>query len=403
MTRGDGVTVNAAQLFEWEVMIGNNPVRFMHAVCMGTVAMFLASTGMRAEDGGSCGAPAVMADNWPVVAQVQSGVDPKQLCAMIDWLDGLKGANVHSVLVVRRGKLVFEHYRTGADERRGSSIGAITFGPDVKHDLRSVSKSVTSLLVGIALDRKLIASLDAPVYRFFPEFDDLRSEARDRITLRHLLTMSSGLEWDENIPYTDPANSEIRMIFAPDPFRFAWEQKLVTPPGESYNYNGGSTELLGRIVQKVSGQSLEQFAKANLFEPLGITDFEWSVNPSGFAAAASGVRLRPRDMARLGQLLLQRGKWDGRQIVSETWIGDATATQIAGSQLYFYGYQWWLGRSLVNQKELTWTAGVGLGGQRVFVVPSLDLVVVVTAGMYKSPMQAWVPLVLLNRVLKAAS
>ena len=181
----------------------------------------------------------------------------------------------------------------------------------------------------------------------------------------------------------------------------AWEQKPIRPPGESYNYNGGSTELLGRIVQKVSGERLDDFAKSNLFDPLGITDFEWTRNPNHMAAAASGLRLRPRDMAKLGQLVLAYGRWGERQIVQEAWVRASTTPQIGGSQLYFYGYQWWLGRSLVKQKEITWTAGVGFGGQRIFVVPSLDLVVVMTAGLYNKPTQAWVPLVVLNRMLNA--
>jgi CubicO group peptidase (beta-lactamase class C family) len=178
-------------------------------------------------------------------------------------------------------------------------------------------------------------------------------------------------------------------------------QKPVTPPGKTYTYNSGSTELLGRIVQKVSGQRLEEFAKSNLFAPLGIVEFEWMHNTNGNAAASWGLRLRPRDMAKLGQLVLAQGRWGERPIVSEAWVRDSLAPHMAGQDLYYYGYQWWLGRSLVNQQDLGWAAAVGLGGQRIVIVPALDLVVVVTAGMYKSPMQGRVPLGILNRVLHA--
>jgi len=369
--------------------------------CVGALVAGLVWASAGAEVPAACGMPAV-ADDWQIATQAQSAMDPKRLCALIDWLDELKEANVHSVLVIRGGKLVFEHYRTGADVGQcGPPVGDVRFGPEVWHGLCSVSKSVTSLLVGIALDHKLIASVDEPVYRYVPEYDDLRTPERERITLRHLLTMSSGLAWDEQtIPYTNPANSAIRMIAAPDPYRFAWEQQPVTPPGESYTYNSGSTELLGRIVQKVSGQRLEEFARSHLFAPLDIVDFGWMRN-GNTAAASWGLRLRPRDLAKLGQLVLAQGRWGERHIVSETWVRDSLAPHIAGPQLYYYGYQWWLGRSLVHQQELVWAAAMGGGGQRIFIVPSRDLVVVVTAGMYQSPMQGWVPLGILNRVLHA--
>jgi len=179
-------------------------------------------------------------------------------------------------------------------------------------------------------------------------------------------------------------------------------QKPVTPPGKTYTYNSGSTELLGRIVQKVSGQRLEEFAKSNLFAPLGIVEFEWMHNTNGNAAASWGLRLRPRDMAKLGQLVLAQGRWGERPIVSEAWVRDSLAPHMAGQDLYYYGYQWWLGRSLVNQQDLGWAAAVGLGraAHRHRASP-VDLVVVVTAGMYKSPMQGRVPLGILNRVLHA--
>jgi CubicO group peptidase (beta-lactamase class C family) len=171
------------------------------------------------------------------------------------------------------------------------------------------------MLAGIALDRKLIARLDEPVFKFFPEYASLSTSAKERILLRHLLTMSSGIAWDENPPYTDPENSERRMSVAPHPSRYVFEQPLATESGKVWNYNGGSTVLLGAIVQKVTGKLLVDFAREVLFEPLGITDFDWVRMPNGAIAAASGLRLRSRDMAKFGQLMLSRGKWRGKQIV----------------------------------------------------------------------------------------
>jgi CubicO group peptidase (beta-lactamase class C family) len=373
--------------------------------CGFAVALVLALSlqSARAEAPAVCGAPAAVADGWQAATPQSTGLDAQRLCKAIEWLDGTPAANVHSVVVVRRGSVVFEHYRKGPDERWGAPAGDVAHGPDVKHDLRSISKSVTALLVGIAVDRKLIPSVDEPAFKYFPEYTELQTPAKERILIRHLLSMSAGLAWDENIPYTDPANSEIRMIRASDPYRYVWEQPVETAPGEIYNYSGGTTALLGRIVEKVSGQRLEAFARTALFEPLGITDFEWVIMPNGETAAASGVRLKPRDMAKLGQLFLTQGQWNGRQIVSPAWLRDSAAAHVMGYDLHFYGYQWWLGRSLVGQVETKWIAGFGLGGQRLFIVPDLDLVVVVTAGLYKSPMQRWVPLTILNRFVLAGA
>jgi len=300
--------------------------------------------------------------------------------------------------------LVFEHYAAGHDERWGTPVGRVEFGPDVKHDLRSVTKSVTSLLVGIAIDRGLIRGVDEPVFGFFPEYADLRTPEKERIRLRHLLTMSSGLAWDEAASYMDsatgapnPANSMTSMESARDHYRYVLEQPVVAPPGQTYNYSGGSTELLAAVLRKTTGQSLDEFARVALFEPLGITDIEWARYPNGDPAAAFGLRLRPRDIAKLGQLVLARGVWQGRQIVSASWLDESTSPHIKGQPPFLYGYQWWLGRSSIEGREIRWVAGFGYGGQRLTVVPALDLVVVVTAGLYQNPLFRVVPGRILNQ------
>lgn len=355
--------------------------------------------GVRAAD---CAAPASRDDGWVVAAPETVGLDGATLCAMVERLRTWPDINIHSVIVARAGKLVFEQYFTGADERWGSSIGEVKFDPATRHDLRSVSKSLTSLLVGLAIQRGKIGGIDEPMVKFFPEYADLDTPERRRITLRHLLTMSMGVAWDENIPYSNPANSEIRMIMAPDGERFALEQPIVAPPGRVYNYNGGATALLGAVVRKTTGQPLDQFAREALLTPLGISDFEWIGIPGKGPAAASGARMRPRDMLKLGQLVLSKGQWNGREIVPAAWIAESTAPHITGAGTFFYGYQWWLGRTWQAEREVKWVAGVGLGGQRIFIVPDLDLVVVTTAGMYRSALQAPVPLEVLNQYVMRA-
>jgi CubicO group peptidase (beta-lactamase class C family) len=339
----------------------------------------------------TCDPPTARDDGWPVAAPAAAGLDEKRLCAIVDDLKAFKPANIHAVVVAHRGRLVFEQYFSGEDEIWARPLGVVAHGPEVKHDVRSISKSVTALLVGIAVDRKLIAGIDEPVFTFFPEYAALHSPEKERITLRHLLTMSAGLAWNETIPYTNPANSEVRMLRAPDPYRYVLEQPVVEAPGVEFNYSGGATQLLAGVIQKATGKPLVAFAREALFDPLGITDLEWVRMPNREVAAASGLRLRPRDLAKLGQLMLQKGQWQGRQIVPAAWIEQSTTPQIEAIDFMFYGYQWWLGRSLIDKRDVPWTAGLGLGGQRLFVVPALDLVVVINAGYYTSPVQRWLP------------
>jgi len=350
-----------------------------------------------------CGVPAAMADGWQTGTPESVGIDSATLCPLIQRLEGWKEADIHSVLVVRHDRLVFEHYFTGDDERWGRPLGTVTYDASMQHDLRSVTKSVVGLVVGIAVERGWIKSLDTPVLSYFPEYADLATPEKQRITVRHLLTMSLGLAWNEDLPYGNPGNSENRMTNAPDPYRYILEQPVAAPAGTVYTYSGGSTVLLSAILRKTSGKPLDELAKTLLFDPLGITSAEWERYENGDPIAASGLRMRPRDLVKIGELVLQHGSWQGKQVVPASWIAEATAPQINGSGLYFYGYQFWLGRSLVDKREVDWVLGLGYGGQRLFIVPDLDLVVLIHAGLYQSPLQAFVPLGVFNRYVLPAT
>ena len=347
--------------------------------------------------------PAQLPDGWKTSAPEAVDLDSRRLGAVVDWLDRLPNQNLHSLLVARRGILAFEHYRKGADERWRDPLPDAQHGIAVKHDLRSATKSVTGLLAGIALERKDIPSLDAPMFAYFPEYADLRTPEKDRITLRHLLTMSAGLDWDENVPDTDPRHGEMRMWREADHLRVALKPPVVAAPGEIWNYSGGCSELIGAIVRKATGKPLDAFAREALFEPLGITDTEWAQHAAGSHSASGGLRMRSRDLAKIGQLVAAHGCWNGRAIVPARWIEESIAPQIgAADRIWFYGYHWWLGRSLVGRKEFTWASAIGFGGQRLYVVPGLELVVAITAGHYADAMQGWLPSVVLNRFILPA-
>ena len=218
--------------------------------------------------------------------------------------------DLHSVLVVRDQRLVLERYYEGADESWGRSLGHVAFDKNTLHDLRSVTKSVVGLLYGIALERGLVPPLDAPLMRQFPEYSDLAADPqRAALTVEHVLTMTLGTEWNERLPYSDPANSEIMMERAEDRYRFILDRPIVAPPGSVWTYNGGCAALLGRLIARGSGQTLADFAGTALFAPLGISTFEWIQGRDGVHFAASGLRLRPRDLARVGEMVLARGRW----------------------------------------------------------------------------------------------
>lgn len=321
-------------------------------------------------------------DGWAVGSPEQLGLSPDLIEAIGSRFQGWAGPNLHAVLIVRRGVLVYERYFTNEDTRWGEGrVGRVTYDASMRHELRSVTKSVISLVVGIAVGRGWIPGVDVPVVSFFPEYGNLGTDKR-RITLRHLLTMSPGLEWDESAPPTTGRNSELNMAVAPDPYRYVLERPVIQQPGAVFKYCGGATQLLAGILRQATQASIKDRAKTDLFDPLGIADVQWMHYPNGEPSAAGGLRLRPRDLAKIGQLVLDRGAWRGTQIVPAAWIEESTRPHLKGWESRDYGYHWWCGRSQIDDREVGWTAGFGLGGQRLFVVPSQGLVVVVMAGAY---------------------
>jgi CubicO group peptidase (beta-lactamase class C family) len=279
-------------------------------------------------------------------------------------------------------------------------LGRVAFKPDTLHDLRSASKSIVGLLYGIALPDGKVPPPDAPLLASFPEYPDLADPARNRWTIHHVLTMTMGTGWDEqSVPYSDPTNSEIAMDTAPNRYRFVLGAPVVMEPGKRWIYNGGATALLARIIARGAGKPVDAFAREKLFDPLGIGATEWFTDRNGEAIAASGLRMTPRDLARIGLAMLNGGAWGDRRVVPAQWIERSTSPIVDVDEIRQYGYHWYLDKFVFtvstgprwdrSRLERFWSA-IGNGGQRLFIFPGLNLVVAITAGNYDAPDQ-WVP------------
>ncbi|MFL6658757.1 MAG: serine hydrolase domain-containing protein, partial [Massilia sp.] len=316
----------------------------------------------------------------PCPVSAAPGFDQARLCAVLTgFRDG--PVNFHGLLVQHQGRIVAELYKPGQDRSVYSFSRHHDFDADTLHDVRSISKSVTSLLWGIAQAEGKVPPLSATAASQLPELPAL-NDGRANITLEHLITMSSGLAWNEASSYKLFGNEETGLYWHGSQARYLFNRALDKPPGSTFNYNGGGTAVLAQLLAKGTGMPLTQYARLKLFEPLGITHWEWVADLRGRPLAFAGLRLRPRDLARIGQLMLDHGMWQGRQLVPAQWIAQSTTTHLPTGDGLGYGYQWWTGKVEANGKQHPWFAGIGNGGQRLFVVPTLDLVVVVTAGDY---------------------
>ena len=342
----------------------------MHAVVIRLLVLLgalaaLYSTAERAfaeEPGLDCGSPADIHDGWVTSSPEYQGFDPALLCAMGKGVMDGKLANVDSIVVVRHGVLVYERYFDYPNQTH--------FDATVRRAGNSMIKSVISLLVGIELDRGRIMGLDAPVLSYFPEYSGLRGPEKDRITLRHLLTMSAGLEWHE---------FDVRFASNRGCLHCVLEQEVVAPPGQIWNYNSGGSAVIGEVLSRVTGTELPELARTQLFEPLGIDDVQWR---------GSVLSLRPRDWAKIGQLVLNHGVWQGKQIVPASWIAQSTTPQIKAREPFSYGFQWWLGHSSSNGGVVEWTAAMGYLSQKTIIIPDYDLVVVFNASHQSKNMVA---------------
>lgn len=316
--------------------------------------------------------PKAINDGWETASLNEADIDSEKIDTMM--LDILRGndKNVHSILLIKNGKLVFEEYFYG-------------YNRDKLHYLASVSKSITSILIGIAIDQKYTAAVGTTAYEFFPEYTGTKwIDQKYPITLQHILTMAAGLDWDATrYSRRDPRHTTHQMYASGNPIKFVLQRDLIETPGEKFYYNSGLTILLGGIIKNASGLSIDKFAEQYLFSPLGISDYRWDKFPDGNIQTDGGLSLRPRDMAKIGYMVMKNGKWKDRQIVSEEWIIESTKNHIDALGIG-YGYQWWIGQTPINNQTIPVLFASGHGGQKIFILPEFDLVAVFTSRVFNS-------------------
>jgi CubicO group peptidase (beta-lactamase class C family) len=289
---------------------------------------------------------------------------------------------ITSVVVSQHGRLVYEHYfdKEGAEALRNT---------------RSVTKTVAGMLVGVAVERKLLRT-DTKVLPYFPELRPLANPdpRKDNITVEDFLTMSSLLECDDDNQLS--RGNEDRMYLIEDWSRFAadlpirgfpeWQPRPEQSPyGRAWSYCTAGVTLLGPLLERVSGQSVPEFAAINLFKPLGIERVKWQFQPKGSAMTGGGLQLRSVDLAKLGQLYLDGGRWQGKQVISPAWVRNSIAPHANAREGFDYGYLWWLQKLKVNERTVPTFSMAGAGGNKVFVLPEQDAVVVITSTNFRVP------------------
>jgi len=282
---------------------------------------------------------------------------------LVDFLDRVQAEelDLHSVLIIRHGHLIFECY-------------VHPYDPAMLHNVKSVSKSMLSALVGRLEADGVIDSLGQSAAALLPGHIDIENDQRKaQITLEHLLTMTAGLDLDENGPITQEIFSSADWI------KTAWARDRVTAPGVQYNYSTALTHTMSGILTELTGRTASELADSLLFGPMGCDAHQWAVGPQGYSFGGAELFLTPRDMARFGMLFLHNGRWQGEQLVPADWVQRSTQNQVShlpGAQPY--GYWWWL-------DEVSNPSARGWGGQAVVVVRSEDLVAVMTGGDHTLP------------------
>jgi CubicO group peptidase (beta-lactamase class C family) len=316
------------------------------------------------------GVPAKLADGWGIATPESVGLDAKKVEELHSSMRQGGFGGIRSFLLAKDGRLVHEAYFQRYDR-------------DDLHFLYSVTKSVSSLLTGIALDKGLLGSVDAMLLQLLPpHLASSADKTQDRVALKHILSQSTGLDWNEGYAYSDKRNTHNQMGRSDNWMEFILSRRVVHTPGTRWTYNTGNTHLLAAVLKDQTGLDVRAFAKKHLLDPLGIREAEWTTDPQGYPCTGGsngGLKLRARDLAKLGQMVLDDGKWNGRQVISKKWIDESTAIRFDATNLQRYGYQWWREKYRTKSQMLHAIVAYGHGGQILAIFRQLNLVIAVTS------------------------
>ncbi|OGU56466.1 MAG: hypothetical protein A2X64_03385 [Ignavibacteria bacterium GWF2_33_9] len=282
--------------------------------------------------------------------------------------------NVESVIVFYDGIIRFEKYYNG-------------FHKDSLHHIQSQTKSIVSLLMGIAIDKGFVVSENDLVCDYFPEYLNKLDNLKSGITIKDLLTMSAGFKWEEMISLEDPLNDNIKMYRSGKWLNYALSRPMAEKPSIRFNYNSGCPMIIAGIIEKATKMSLDKFAEIYLFKPLGITDYRWIKDSTGFCHAGGGLYLKPSDMLKTGILLLNSGKWENQQIISENHIKKISHPYFTTNfDSSYYGYFYWIREMvLASGKTTTVVSAEGAGGQLLYIFPEYGLIVALTERNFNTP------------------
>lgn len=328
----------------------------------------------------------------------EANLDSNYLYKAIDAIYKSKHNEVHSMLIYKNDKLVLEEYFQGhkyqwdAKKYHGELV---QWDRTMQHPIMSCTKSFTSACVGIAIDKGFIKSVDQSIFDYLPDHQQLKTNNKNYITIEHLLTMTSGLAWDEwNSAHGGQLTNDYDHLYiVDDQIKSVLERPWWAAPGEFFTYNGGGIVILGEIMKNATGMNMDEFAQKYLFEPLGIDSVEWWSYPNGRLETASSLSMTPRNMLKFGALYLKNGSWNGEQIISSEWVEKSSTVYknnvginlpIEDSGINAYGYTWWISELDHNGKKIKMYRANGWGGQTIMVLPDLDMVVVFTSGNWAS-------------------
>lgn len=343
-------------------------------------------------------------EEWEASTLEAEGIDSLPITRFVEEIESGKYGMVDHFLLIRNGRVVVDErfkrdYKLVAEKvRPDERIGLNRRDPKYDyenadyhpfyqgtelHTLQSISKSVTSLALGIAIDKGHIVGIDAPVLPFFDAYDVDRSDPR-RAAMKvvDLLTMRSGIEWEPDGSFQDPETSTVSLENAEEWIQFILDHPMDTDPGTFFEYNDGASVLLGKIVGVATGQRLDKWTEERLFDPIGIDNYYWKATPDQEIDSMGGLYLSAHDLARIGLLVLHEGMWLDERVVSKDWIRQSTSPHVADTSPNddndnrVYGYQWWLPNSNTDRPRAI--AATGFGGQRLTVIPELDLIIVFT-------------------------